>query len=164
MPDERSALDAQLLALDERLERLRRAHPAPSPAPPPVLPKRSPLATARTILALFIWAAASLLVGDVAILFRPDPYVFVSREGHNLQVWESVQAYEAATGKKWIEQPPRTVKLLATYHGAAWSQALNSVGWHILFLVLSVVAFRAVRRLREDASAEPIAPSDRPRD
>jgi hypothetical protein len=163
MADEQSSLGADLLALNERISQLKRMLPAPTMAPPPPLrPKCSALATTRNVLTLFIVAAVFLLIGDViAIFFRPDQFVFVSREGHEFQVWKDPHAYEADTGKSWMDQPPGTMELVAQFHDAGRSQALGSIGGHILFLVLSVLALRSIRGLREDASAEPAVPPER---
>jgi hypothetical protein len=155
MPDERSDVDTALARLDERIARLRAALPAPTP-PAPVPPRRSPKTTARTILVLFIVMAGFLLLQDVAeIFFIPDQFVFVAREGKRFHVWENSRAYEADTGKNWIEQSPWDTDLVAHFHGARRSRALHDVGSHFLFLALSVVAFRAVGRLRDDSSTEP---------
>jgi hypothetical protein len=161
MPDERSDVDAALARLDERIARLRAALPAPTPAPPLVLRRRSPRTTARTILGLFAVVAGFLLVRDVVeIFFTPDQHVFVGREGKEFHVWENVFAYEEDTGQKWIEQPRWTTELVATFHGPRRSQALAAVAYHVLFLTLSVVAFRAVGWLREDFRPEPGSAAD----
>jgi hypothetical protein len=88
-----------------------------------------PLRPVRVILTLFAFAGGALVIGDAyAIAFKPDEYVFVDREGPNAEVWRDMRAYEAGTGKKWIEQPPGTTDLVATYHGIARQRALGFGG------------------------------------
>jgi hypothetical protein len=100
----------------------------------------------RVILTLFALAGGVQVIGDAyAIAFAPDEYVFVDREGPRAEVWRDVWAFQADTGKKWIEQPPGTTDVLATYHGIARQRALGSGGAHLLLLILSVVALRRVR-------------------
>lgn len=114
-------------------------------------PRTDPLRSVRVILILFAFAGGVLVIGDAyAIAFNPEEYVFVSWEGSKAEVWQDVWSYQAATGKKWIEQPPGTTDLAATYHDIARQRALGSGGAHLLLLILSVVA---VRRLRASAGA-----------
>jgi hypothetical protein len=149
MADDRSSVDAQLAELGERIARLRSALPR-EPGPEPPLPKASAKTTARIILILFSLSGGSMLLNDVVDFFRRDDHVFVSKEGWKYHVWKDDSAYEAGTGKKWIEQPPESAQLVATFHGAKRSQALDGVVGHTLFLFLSILALRAVTRLHED--------------
>jgi hypothetical protein len=73
--------------------------------------------------------------------------VFVDLEGPKAEVWRDVWAFQADTGKKWIEQPPGTTDLAATYHGVARQRAIGHGGAHLLLLVLSVVALRRLRSI-----------------
>jgi hypothetical protein len=91
---------------------------------------------------------AGLLINDaVALFYSPDEYVFVSREGHDFEVWSNVSAFESATGQDWIKQTPGTTGLSATYHNARRDQAVSRVPGQLLFVVLSVVALRKARQV-----------------
>lgn len=150
MPGEQHSLDERIAVLGERVERLGRLVPAPPRKPSPA-PLPDPLGTAQVMLVLFVVAASLLLVQDtVAILATPDGRAFVSVEDRKFHVWRDVWAYEAATGKRWSEQPPGTVELVATYHDARRDQALSAGAVHLLFLALAALALRKVVQARRD--------------
>jgi hypothetical protein len=152
MSEDPSSLDARIEALRALEDRLRQHLPPPNETPAPA--RLGPLGTARFILTLFAIVGGCLLFQDaVAIFLRPDERVFVSQEGDEFHVWEDVYAYEAGTGKRWIEQPLGTTDLITTYHGARRRQALEAAVGHVLLLVLSVVALRNLRQQSEDSGA-----------
>jgi amino acid transporter len=160
MADKPFSLESHLSTLDERIERLGRMLSPSAPAAPSRRTKSSPSATVRSILIAFTVAAVLMILGDVvAVFFLPDHRVFVGVEGREFQIWSSAQAYEAGTGKDWIDMAPK-VDLLATYHGARKEQALGSIGIHVVFLALSIIALRAVKRIAAGQSTEPIAAAD----
>ena len=135
-------------ALDARIDRLRQHLPEVHLKPETPVTPATPLSIVRIILTIFVVVGAGLLINDaVAFFYSPDEYVFVSREGHDFEVWSNVFAFESATGKDWIKQGPGTTGLSATYHNARKNQAVSSLPGHLLFVVLSAVALRKVRQL-----------------
>ena len=155
VPEQQPSLDERIAALGQLAERLERHLPPPVAPPPAVQPASDPLRLVRVVLSLFVFAAGCLLVNDVIAIFAvPDEHVFVSVEEWKADVWRDVWAYEAATGKEWIKQPPAAAQLAATYHGAQRARAVEAVGAHLLFLALSVVALRRLRQVRSAAWTE----------
>lgn len=152
-----AAMKDHLSKLDDRIARLGQIVPPASPPPSP--PRRrdwkSPVSTIRSTLFLFIVSACFLIVGDLfAIFLQPNSSVVVAALGDGFQVWSDVQSFESEAGESWIKLPPGTVDISATYHGSQRDLAWSSIVMHVLFLVMTVGAYRAARRIRSEEGGQ----------
>lgn len=77
------------------------------------------------------------------------------KEDGKHQVWNTPQAYEQDTGKRWNLQPPGDAELVATHHDAAKEQALGGLPYHLLVFALSIIGLRAVGPVAKPAAGNP---------
>lgn len=153
MSDNQPSLDEQLATITERARRLQHQLPAPSPAPScRPAPRRDPLGIVSTILLMVASGTVAALLHDVgAIFIDPDDSAVVVKENNKYQIWNSVEAYETATGRRSLETNPGLWESMVTHHDARRDQALLALPSHALLLFASVLALVKLRQARKQA-------------